>query len=132
MPLLSKYVFFFQFVPIIFTIMSTLTKIKVFFFFRSSSSFRSRSNQMAVKCFLTFFLFWIRPSFTCFDTLFRIFFFVTSMLGCGWHTRKEKEKLWPFVTLLQKIHLKYIRSLVDRFKILLDILIVDNNSDGFG
>ena len=132
MPLLSKYVFFFQFVPIIFTIMSTLTKIKVFFFFRSSSSFRSRSNQMAVKCFLTFFLFWIRPSFTCFDTLFRIFFFVTSMLGCGWHTRKEKEKLWPFVTLLQKIQLKYIRSLVDRFKILLDVLIVDNNSDGFG
>ena len=132
MPLLSKYVFFFQFVPIIFTIMSTLTKIKVFFFFRSSSSFRSRSNQMAVKCFLTFFLFWIRPSFTCFDTLFRIFFFVTSMLGCGWHTRKEKEKLWPFVTLLQKIQLKYIRSLVDRFKILLDILTVDNNSDGFG
>ena len=54
------------------------------------------------------------------------------MLGCGWHTRKEKEKLWPFVTLLQKIQLKYIRSLVDRFKILLDILIVDNNSDGFG
>ena len=114
-----------------FTIKSTLAKIKGFLF-RTSSSFRSRSYQMAVKCFLTFFLFWIRPSFTCFDTLFRIFFFVTSMLGCGWHTRKEKEKLWPFVTLLQKIHLKYIRSLVDRFKILLDILIVDNNSDGFG
>ena len=114
-----------------FTIKSTLAKIKGFLF-RTSSSFRSRSYQMAVKCFLTFFLFWIRPSFTCFDTLFRIFFFVTSMLGCGWHTRKEKEKLWPFVTLLQKIQLKYIRSLVDRFKILLDILTVDNNSDGFG
>ena len=29
---------------------------------------------MAVKCFLIFFLFWIRSSFNCFNTLFSIFF----------------------------------------------------------
>ena len=48
---------------------------------------------MAIKCFLIFFLFWIRSSFNCFNTLFSIFFFVTSMHGCGWRTFKEEEKL---------------------------------------
>ena len=33
-------------------------------------------------------------------------------------------------SLLQKLQLKYTRSLVDRFKIPLDISIVDNTSDG--
>ena len=87
---------------------------------------------MAVKCFLIFFLFWIRSSFNCFNTLFSIFFFVTSMPGCGWRTFKEEETeaLTLRHSLLQKLQLKYTRSLVDRFKIPLDISIVDNTSDG--
>ena len=55
------------------------------------------------------------------------------MPGCGWRTFKEEETeaLTLRHSLLQKLQLKYTRSLVDRFKIPLDISIVDNTSDGF-
>ena len=54
------------------------------------------------------------------------------MPGCGWRTFKEEETeaLTLRHSLLQKLQLKYTRSLVDRFKIPLDISIVDNTSDG--
>ena len=43
---------------------------------------------------------------------------------------KKKRSFDPRHFLLQKLQLKYTRSLVDRFKIPLDISIVDNTSDG--
>ena len=43
---------------------------------------------------------------------------------------RRREALTPRHSLLQKLQLKYTRSLVDRFKIPLDISIVDNTSDG--
>ena len=43
---------------------------------------------------------------------------------------RRREALTLRHSLLQKLQLKYTRSLVDRFKIPLDISIVDNTSDG--
>ena len=110
-----------------FTIKSTLAKIKGFLF-RTSSSFRSRSYQMAVKCFLTSCLFgFVRPSLVLTSCLVSFFFCYQYV---GLRTCREEEKLRH--SLLQKLQLKYTRNLVDRFKIPLDISIVDNTSDGFG
>ena len=43
---------------------------------------------------------------------------------------RRREALTLRHSLLQKLQLKYTRSLLDRFKIPLDISIVDNTSDG--
>ena len=75
-----------------FTIKSTLAEIKGLLF-RTSSSFRSRSYQMAIKCFLTSCLFgFVRSSLVLTSCLVSSLF-VTSMPGCGWRTFKEEEKL---------------------------------------
>ena len=86
---------------------------------------------MAVKCFLIFFMLWIRSSFNCFNTFFSIFFFLLPVsMVVGGVLLRRREALTLRHSLLQKLQLKYTRSLVDRFKIPLDISIVDNTSDG--
>ena len=70
---------------------------------------------MAVKCFLIFFLFWIRSSFNCFNTLVSIFFLLPVCLVVGGVLLKKKRSFDPsslFVTeITVEIHSESCRPI---------------------
>ena len=73
-----------------FTIKSTLAKIKGFLF-RTSSSFRSRSYQMAIKCFLTSCLFgFVRPSLVLTSCLVSFFLLPVCQVVGGVLLKKKR------------------------------------------